>query len=79
MTIYQLMADREAGRLDTVQRMLLMPDLLAHWLGAEEVAEATNVSSTGLALPAVPAGMPAGSTRWACRRGSSPRSSRPAP
>jgi rhamnulokinase len=51
MTIYQLMADQEAGRLDTVRRMLLMPDLLAHWLGAEEVAEATNVSSTGLALP----------------------------
>ncbi|WP_262002193.1 rhamnulokinase [Microbacterium sp. Mcb102] len=51
MTIYQLMADRDAGRLDTVQRMLLMPDLLAHWLGAAEVAEATNVSSTGLALP----------------------------
>lgn len=51
MTIYQLMADQEAGRLDTVRRMLLMPDLLAHWLGADEVAEATNVSSTGLALP----------------------------
>ncbi|MEU4016985.1 FGGY-family carbohydrate kinase [Microbacterium sp. NPDC028030] len=51
MTIYQLMADLDAGRLDTVRRMLLMPDLLAHWLGAAEVAEATNVSSTGLALP----------------------------
>ncbi|MGH3689262.1 MAG: rhamnulokinase, partial [Microbacterium sp.] len=51
MTIYQLMADQEAGRLDTVRRMLLMPDLLAHWLGGDEVAEATNVSSTGLALP----------------------------
>lgn len=51
MTVYQLMADREAGRLDAVRRMLLMPDLLAHWFGGEEVAEATNVSSTGLALP----------------------------
>ncbi|MFE2770823.1 rhamnulokinase [Microbacterium resistens] len=50
MTIYQLMADREAGRLDAVRRMLLMPDLLAHWLGAAELAELTNVSSTGLAL-----------------------------
>ncbi|MFC7941963.1 rhamnulokinase family protein [Microbacterium oxydans] len=51
MTIYQLAADREAGRLDTVQQMLLMPDLLGRWLGAADVAEATNVSSTGLALP----------------------------
>ncbi|WP_407361268.1 rhamnulokinase family protein [Microbacterium sp. LBN7] len=51
MTIYQLMADRIGGRLDTVRRMLLIPDLLSHWLGGEEVAEATNVSSTGLALP----------------------------
>ncbi|GAB3601500.1 rhamnulokinase [Microbacterium tumbae] len=51
MTVYQLMADKAAGRLDAARRMLLMPDLLAHWLGAEEAAEATNVSSTGLALP----------------------------
>ena len=51
MTMYQLMADQQAGRLGAVRRMLLMPDLLAHWFGADEVAEATNVSSTGLALP----------------------------
>lgn len=51
MTIYQLMADQAVGRLDRVRRMLLMPDLFAHWLGGEEAAEATNVSSTGLALP----------------------------
>lgn len=51
MTIYQLMADQAVGRLDHVRRMLLIPDLVAHWLGGEEVAEATNVSSTGLALP----------------------------
>lgn len=51
MTIYQLMADRSVGRLDTVRRMLLIPDLIGHWLGGAEVAEATNVSSTGLALP----------------------------
>ncbi|KJQ53420.1 rhamnulokinase [Microbacterium sp. SA39] len=51
MTIYQLMADQAVGRLDTVRRMLLIPDLISHWLGGEEVSEATNVSSTGLALP----------------------------
>lgn len=51
MTVYQLMADQLAGRLERVRRMLLMPDLFAHWLGGDEAAEATNVSSTGLALP----------------------------
>lgn len=51
MTVYQLMADVEAGRLDGVDRLLLMPDLLSHWLGGAQVAEATNVSTTGLALP----------------------------
>ncbi|HCS62094.1 MAG TPA: rhamnulokinase [Microbacterium sp.] len=50
MTIYQLMADQSAGRLEAVRRMLLMPDLFSYWLGGAEVAEATNVSSTGLAL-----------------------------
>ena len=44
-TVYQLAADDRAAEAD---RLLLVPDLLAHWLTGAEVAERTNASTTGL-------------------------------
>ena len=47
-TLFQLAADREAGTLDSADRMLLIPDLLGYWLTGRQVAERTNGSTTGL-------------------------------
>jgi rhamnulokinase len=47
-TLYQLTADRTAGRLAEAERFLLVPDLINFWLGGTEVAERTNASTTGL-------------------------------
>jgi rhamnulokinase len=47
-TLYQLGADRLAGDLDGAESMLLIPDLLTHWLTGQKVAERTNASTTGL-------------------------------
>ncbi|GAB3586726.1 rhamnulokinase family protein [Leifsonia lichenia] len=47
-SLYQLAVDRAAGRLDGVDSMLLIPDLIAYWLSGERVAERTNASTTGL-------------------------------
>ncbi|WP_085369678.1 rhamnulokinase family protein [Leifsonia sp. NCR5] len=47
-TLYQLAVDRAVGRLDGVDTMLLIPDLIAYWLSGERVAERTNASTTGL-------------------------------
>jgi rhamnulokinase len=47
-TLYQLTADRMAGRLATADRFLLVPDLINFWLGGAEAAEHTNASTTGL-------------------------------
>lgn len=44
-TVYQLAADDWTALAD---RLLLVPDLLAHWLTGVEVAERTNASTTGL-------------------------------
>jgi rhamnulokinase len=44
-TIYQLVADRQLDRAST---LLLVPDLLGHWLTGSIGAEATNASTTGL-------------------------------
>ncbi|PKH39627.1 rhamnulokinase [Nocardioides alpinus] len=44
-TVYQLASD---ARLADADRLLLVPDLLAHWLTGAEVAERTNASTTGL-------------------------------
>ncbi|MDZ5661543.1 rhamnulokinase family protein [Nocardioides sp. S-58] len=44
-TVYQLAADHAHPGAD---RLLLVPDLLAHWLTGAEVAERTNASTTGL-------------------------------
>jgi len=47
-TLYQLTADRIAGRLGEADRFLLVPDLINFWLGGSEHAERTNASTTGL-------------------------------
>lgn len=47
-TVYQLAADRLAGRLEPGDRMLLIPDLVAYLLTGSVRAERTNASTTGL-------------------------------
>ncbi|MDQ1570161.1 MAG: rhamnulokinase [Actinomycetota bacterium] len=47
-TLFQLTADRDAGRLQAADRLLLIPDLFAFWLTGRQVAERTNASTTGL-------------------------------
>jgi len=47
-TVYQLAADQEAGRLDGVDRFLLIPDLITFWLSGQQFAERTNASTTAL-------------------------------
>lgn len=47
-TVFQLAADRAAGTLELADRALLIPDLIGYWLTGEQVAEATNASTTGL-------------------------------
>jgi rhamnulokinase len=47
-TLCQLVAAQAAGleELDQAAQMLLIPDLLLHWLGADAVCERTNASTT---------------------------------
>jgi rhamnulokinase len=47
-TMYQLVAARGTSALEAARRLLLLPDLLGHWLCGAEVAEYTNASTTGL-------------------------------
>lgn len=47
-SIYQLAADRRAGRLDAVDSFLLIPDLITYWLTGQQHAERTNASTTAL-------------------------------
>jgi rhamnulokinase len=47
-TLYQLVAAAGTPQLAASQRLLLIPDLLAHWLTGAEVAELTNASTTQL-------------------------------
>jgi rhamnulokinase len=47
-TIYQLVADSEAGMLDRAETLLMIPDLIAYWLTGRVGAEATNASTTQL-------------------------------
>ncbi|RMB57807.1 rhamnulokinase [Tessaracoccus antarcticus] len=49
-TIFQLLAETP-GRLSLARRLLLMPDLLGHWLTGRSVTEVTNASTTGLLDP----------------------------
>jgi rhamnulokinase len=47
-TVFQLAARRGTPQLEAARRLLLIPDLLAHWLTGAVGAEVTNASTTGL-------------------------------
>ncbi|HEX2073237.1 MAG TPA: rhamnulokinase family protein [Geodermatophilus sp.] len=47
-TVFQLAAARDTVQLAAARTMLLIPDLLAHWLTGAVGAEVTNASTTGL-------------------------------
>jgi len=47
-TLFQLVAARGTGALESAQTLLLLPDLLAYWLTGEIGAERTNASTTQL-------------------------------
>ncbi len=47
-TVFQLAALRGTARFGAARRLLLVPDLLAHWLTGAVGAEVTNASTTGL-------------------------------
>ena len=47
-TVFQLAARRGTAQLAAARRLLLVPDLLAHWLTGAVGAEVTNASTTGL-------------------------------
>ena len=47
-TVFQLAARRGTAQLDAARQLLLVPDLLAHWLTGAVGAEVTNASTTGL-------------------------------
>jgi rhamnulokinase len=47
-TIFQLAAARDTAQLAAARTLLLVPDLLAHWLTGAVGAEVTNASTTGL-------------------------------
>ncbi|MCX4885710.1 rhamnulokinase family protein [Streptomyces sp. NBC_00847] len=50
-TLYQLVAARESRQLRSAERLLLIPDLLSHWLTGEQGTELTNASTTQLIDP----------------------------
>ncbi|WP_413450303.1 rhamnulokinase family protein [Georgenia phoenicis] len=47
-TIFQLAAAAGSAQLSAARALLLLPDLLGHWLSGAFVAEVTNASTTGL-------------------------------
>ena len=47
-SLYQLTADRLAGRVGANTTALLIPDLINYWLTGEKHTERTNASTTGL-------------------------------
>ncbi|HLS25085.1 MAG TPA: FGGY family carbohydrate kinase, partial [Beutenbergiaceae bacterium] len=47
-TIFQLAAAAGSVHLEAARRLLLMPDLLGHWLTGVTLTEVTNASTTGL-------------------------------
>src|SRR4051812_18397619 len=47
-TVFQLTARQGTAQLAAARRLLLIPDLLAHWLTGAVGAEVTNASTTGL-------------------------------
>jgi rhamnulokinase len=48
-TLYQLVAEQDGPLLAAARSLLLVPDLVGYWLSGHLGAEATNVSTTGLA------------------------------
>jgi rhamnulokinase len=50
-TLYQLVAARSSEQLAHAKRLLLIPDLLTHWLTGEQGTEITNASTTQLIDP----------------------------
>ncbi len=48
-TLYQLIAEQQESSLRGAETLLLLPDLFGYWLCGHRGAEATNVSTTGLA------------------------------
>jgi rhamnulokinase len=50
-TLYQLLADQRAGRLDDASRFLLTPDLFAYWLTGEVGADESIASTSQLFDP----------------------------
>jgi rhamnulokinase len=47
-TVFQLAAQRGSAQLAAARQLLLVPDLVAHWLTGAVGAELTNASTTGL-------------------------------
>ncbi|SFD97126.1 rhamnulokinase [Actinacidiphila alni] len=47
-TVFQLAAARDTAQLAAAEKLLLIPDLLTHWLTGSVGAEVTNASTTGL-------------------------------
>lgn len=47
-TVYQLAAGAAEAQQRQAERLLLIPDLLTHWLSGVQVTERTNASTTGL-------------------------------
>lgn len=47
-TVYQLMAEKQAGTLGLADQALLIPDLIGYWLTGRTATERTNASTTGL-------------------------------
>lgn len=47
-TVYQLAACRGSSSWDSAATLLMLPDLLVHWLTGDVGAEMTNASTTGL-------------------------------
>ncbi len=47
-TVYQLVADRQAGRLDRADVLLFTPDLMGFWLTGQVGTERTIASTSGL-------------------------------
>ncbi|MCV2395883.1 rhamnulokinase [Actinotalea sp. M2MS4P-6] len=50
-TVFQLVAGAGSAQQQAARRLLLMPDLVSHWLSGAAVTEVTNASTTGMLDP----------------------------
>ncbi|CAN5737299.1 rhamnulokinase family protein [soil metagenome] len=50
-TVYQLVAQRHSPAHDTARRLLMLPDLVNHWLCGSTTVDVTNASTTQLLDP----------------------------